>query len=74
MATGTHPKMHGTPIAEFHGLTIYGLFKPAKRNGKNRLWIQIRQSQPKRYRIAESLSYMRSVDVQFEETVVRSPR
>jgi hypothetical protein len=73
-AEGLHPKVEGTLIGEFHGLLIYGNFKTAKKTGKNRTWIQIRQREPKRYRVAESLAYMRSLDVQFEETIQRFPR
>lgn len=64
-----HPKIKGRLLAEFHGLQIYGSFKPAKKDGKNRVWLNVRQSSPKRYRVAESLSYMRSADIQFEETI-----
>ena len=63
-----HPKISGKVLGEFQGLTIYGKLKKAKRSGKDRIWIQIRQSEPKRYRVSESLSYMRSVDIQFEKT------
>lgn len=62
-----HPKIEGAILAKFHGLTIYGSLKTAKREGKNRIWIQVRQSEPKRLRVAESLAYARSVDLQFEE-------
>ena len=62
-----NPKIKGEKLAEFHGLTVYGRLKKAKRHGKDRIWIQIRQDEPKKYRVAESLSYMRSLDVQFEE-------
>ena len=61
-----HPKIQAELIGEFHGLTIYGKLHPAKRSGKDRLWIQIRQSTPKRYRVSESLSYARAVDIEFE--------
>src|SRR5438094_306350 len=67
-ASEPHPKMRGEVIAEFHGLTIYGLLRRAKKSGRDRVWIQIRQNLPKRYRVSESLSYMRSVDIQFEST------
>lgn len=67
-------KIKGQLLAEFHGLLIYGTFRAAKREGKNRVWLQIRQKTPKRYRVAESLSYMRSADIQFEETIKRYPR
>ena len=73
-AQSPFPKVKGTPLAEFHGLLIFGLYKTAKKTGKNRVWIQIRQGQSRRYRVAESLNYMRSVDVQFEETIERHPR
>jgi hypothetical protein len=62
-----NPKIKGEKLAEFHGLTVYGRLKKAKLHGKDRIWIQIRQGEPKKYRVAESLSYMRSLDVQFEE-------
>ena len=69
-----YPKIKGKFLAEFHDLLIYGYFKAAKKTGKNRVWIQVRQKDSKRYRVAESLAYMRSLDVQFEETVQRFPR
>ncbi len=71
-----HPKIKGQLLAEFHGLQVYGSFRAAKKDGKNRVWLQVRQSSPKRYRVAESLSYMRSADIQFEETtkIKRFPR
>ena len=60
-----HPKIKGTTLAEFCGLTIYGNLKKAKRNGKDRVWIQIRQDTHKPLRVSECLSYARAVDVQF---------
>ena len=68
-STSQHPKIKGKFLAEFHDLQIYGSFRAAKKDGKNRVWLQVRQRPPKRYRVAESLSYMRSLDVQFEETI-----
>jgi hypothetical protein len=59
-------KIKAEIIAEFHGLTIYGKLQAAKRNGRDRLLIQIRQNDGKVYRIAESLTYIRSADIQFE--------
>jgi len=61
-----HPKISGQKLIEFNGLTIYGQLKKAKRSGRDRIWIQIRQDGSKPYRIAACLSYARSVDVQFE--------
>jgi hypothetical protein len=63
-----HPKIDGEKIGTFHGLTIYASLHKAKQSGRDRIWIQVRQGIPKKYRVAECLSYMRSVDVQFETT------
>jgi len=60
-----HPKISGKKLAEFYGLTIYGNLKKAKRHGKDRIWIQIRQGAHKPLRVSECLSYARSVDIQF---------
>jgi hypothetical protein len=62
-----HPKVTGEIIGKFNGLTVYGTLKKAKRLGKNRIWIQIRQSEPKNLRVAVSLAWTRACDVQFEE-------
>lgn len=45
----------------------YGNLKKAKRSGKDRLWIQIRQDETKAWLVAASLSYARAVDVEFEK-------
>jgi len=60
-----HPKINGSTLAEFCGLTIYGILKKAKRNGRDRVWIQIRQDANKPLRVSTCLSYSRAVDVQF---------
>ena len=65
-AGSRHPKVEAEIIGEFHGVTIYGKLQLAKRGGKDRLWIQIRQNAAKVYRVAESLCYARSADIQFE--------
>jgi hypothetical protein len=62
-----HPKIKGSKLAEFCGLTIYGTLKKAKKNGRNRVWIQIRQDANKPLRVSTSLSYARAIDVQFVE-------
>jgi hypothetical protein len=54
-------------ILKFNGLTIYGSFKKAKREGRNRISIHIRQAAPKRFRVSRPLAWARAVDVQFEE-------
>jgi hypothetical protein len=60
-------KITAPVIAKFNGLTIYGKLRKAKRDGKNRISIHIRQADPKRFRVCRSLAYARAVDLQFEE-------
>jgi hypothetical protein len=63
-----HPKVGGKVIGRFKGLVIYGnLHKAKTEEGKDRIWIQIRQAEPKHRRVYECLSYARSVDVQFTD-------
>ncbi len=62
-------KISGELIGEFNGLRIYGRVSKAKRRGKDRLWIHIRQDDPKAWRIAATLSYANSLDVRFENDV-----
>ena len=69
-----NPKIKGTLIGQFEGITVHAHLKKAKRNGKDRIWFNIRQDKPAKYRISESLSYMRSIDIQFESTEDSSPR
>ena len=65
--TRNNSKIEAEILAEFQGLTIYGKIQPAKRTGRDRVWIQIRQNDDvKVYRVAESLSYARCADIQFE--------
>jgi hypothetical protein len=64
---GQHPKVGGVVIGKFAGFTVYGHVSKAKTAmGHDRLWIQIRQDDPKQWRLTTSLSYRRSLDVQFE--------
>ncbi len=59
-------KVQGQIVAEYEGLTISVLPQKAKRAGKDRLWIQIRQNGAvKQWRVAASLSYARSADIEF---------
>jgi hypothetical protein len=58
-------KVSGQRLCDFHGLEIFGTLIKAKRTGKDQLWIQIRQTNPKKYRVRESLSYARAVDIEF---------
>ncbi len=63
--SASHPKISGKVVARFSGLTIYAKLKKAKRSGKNRVLIQIRQGEPKQLHVSTCLSYARSVDVLF---------
>jgi hypothetical protein len=61
-------KLPGEFFGTFDGLTISVQTLRAKKMGRDRLWIQIRQNdRPKRWRVSASLSYARSADIQFEE-------
>jgi hypothetical protein len=64
---GKHPKVGGVVIGKFGGFTVYGHINTAKTaKGHDRLWIQIRQDDPKQWRLTTSLSYRQSIDVQFQ--------
>jgi hypothetical protein len=64
----SNPKIKGQLIGEFEGIKIYAVLNRAKRNGRDRILLSIRQDQPTKYRVSESLSYMRSLDIQFESS------
>ena len=59
-------KISGEAIAEFEDIRIYARLSKAKRKGKDRLWIHIRQGESKRWKVAATLSYERSLDIRFE--------
>ncbi len=59
-------KISGELIGEIAGLRIYGRISRAKKRGKDRLWIHVRQDDPKQWRIAATLSYAKSLDIRFE--------
>ncbi len=59
-------KISGELIGEIAGLRIYGRISRAKKRGKDRLWIHVRQDDPKQWRIAATLSYANSLDIRFE--------
>ncbi len=67
-------KISGELIGEFNGLRIYGRVSRAKKRGKDRLWIHIRQDNPKEWRIGATLSYENSIDIRFESEPGRSDR
>ncbi len=59
-------KISGELIGEFNGVRIYGRVTRAKKRGKDRMWIHIRQENPKEWRVAATLSYENSIDIRFE--------
>ena len=66
MPKGGTGKVLGRVVAEHEGLTISIFPRKAKRAGRDRVWIQIRQNDAtKRWRVSTSLTYSRSADIQF---------
>ena len=62
-------KVTGLIVHEYQGLTISISPRKAKKSGRDRVWVQIRQKGPvKRWRVSASLSYARSADIQFEDS------
>jgi hypothetical protein len=59
-------KLTGTKLCEVEGLEIYSVLQKAKREGKDRIWIQIRQRKPKKWHVSTTLSYSQGLDVQFQ--------
>ena len=63
-----HPKIKGKEIGRFKGVVVYAnLHKAKTEKGKDRLWIQIRQTGPINRRVYQCLSYARALDIQFTE-------
>lgn len=59
-------KVKGKVIGHTDGLTVTVAHNPAKTaKGTDRLWIQIRQNDGKRWRVYETLSYPHAVDIAF---------
>ncbi len=67
-------KISGELIGTFNGLRIYGRLTRAKRRGKDRLWIHIRQAEGKEWRIGATLSYENSIDIRFESVAPRDEK
>lgn len=62
------PKPSGLPVYKVQGLEIYVTKEPSKtKKGKDRIWISVRQSTPKQWRVAASLCYVNAFDVRFEK-------
>jgi hypothetical protein len=58
-------KVHGSLVGIVDGLTVTVALKKPRGKGKERLWIQIRQNNGKKWRVYTCLAYARSLDVQF---------
>ncbi len=52
-------------IYSLHGMDIYLNHKPAKKTGKDHLWIQVRQKGKKKWQVYTALAYRNSVDLHF---------
>jgi hypothetical protein len=62
------PKPTGPPIKNVQGLENYVTNEPSKtKKGKDRIWISVRQSRPKEWKVAASLCYVNAFDVRFEK-------
>jgi hypothetical protein len=59
-------KMKTPKLFELEGLDVHGKLFRAKRTGKDRIWIQIRQQKPKKWHVSTTLSYAQGLDVQFQ--------
>jgi hypothetical protein len=66
------PKVKGEPVLRVEGLEIYVNHFPAKREGRDRVWVQVRQKQPKSWPMAATLAYPHGIDVRFERPQDRS--
>jgi hypothetical protein len=59
-------KVTGKLVGNAQGITVTVAHCPAKTTkGKERLWLQIRQNNGKKWKVYESLAYARSVDIAF---------
>jgi len=60
-------KVRGIKVHEVDGLVIYVSQRPAKRTGRDRIWVSVRQSSPtKPWRVGATLAYSRAADIRFE--------
>ncbi len=59
-------KIRGRLIGRHEGIEIYVTPNNAKtQKGKDRVWIQIRQRTPKKWRVQTTLSYAKASDIMF---------
>jgi hypothetical protein len=62
-------KIAGKPVYSYQGLDIYVNPQPAKtKRGKHRVWIHIRQEDPRLWEEDEALNYVQSADIRFKKT------
>ncbi len=57
-------KITGTPDFEKYGLKFYVRLHSAKKQGKDRIWISIRQDN-KEWTTTKTLSYQKAIDILF---------
>ena len=58
-------KITGKPVYTGHGFKIYVGPPTSPKKSKPRIWISIRQDDPKEWRVYETLSYANGTDVAF---------
>lgn len=59
-------KIQGRRVSLGHGLEVFVHPQPAKtRRGRDRIWLHIRQTDPKGWQIDEALMYVNSADLRF---------
>jgi len=61
------PFNEGKLITAFKNLKIYVNDSPPKKKGKHRVWIRVRQDEPKEWRISATLSWTKAIDIRFEK-------
>ncbi len=62
------PRPTGVPVTTVDGLEIYVTRAPSiTGRGNDRVWISVRQAEPKKWRLSASLCYVNAFDVRFEK-------
>lgn len=57
-------------IASYKGIKVFVSDQPAKSTGKDRIYISIRQNEPKKWKIFASLCYVHAADIRLEKATV----
>jgi hypothetical protein len=60
-------KLGAKQIAQYKGIKIYASDFPAKKTGKDRIYISLRQEKPKAWKVFASLCYVNAVDIRLEK-------